>query len=156
MSPGRQKGRSAEAISWVGPLPNRQNATREEASWETILAEKLLYRVHKPRELPAVYAAITIHRLHAIGHIEPLLGPGESHIKLSCVLSITLLALVKEVRIAAIYGIKDNDIVKFQPLSLMNGGYIYPVGHAFAIAEVGLLGRVQLHDVVGELLNKQV
>ena len=86
------------------------------------------------RDVP-LYAS----RVKAHDTKKPTLGTCHGDVKLARIFTgLPFIGTRIEVGVTPIYGIKYQHIIKLQPLSLVNGGYIDAFGDKIATAKVGL------------------
>ena len=96
------------------------------------------YAVHKWGELAVVGHVVPIACGERIGYDEAAFGTRHSNVELAGVFLVLLFSGVALVRIAFGSGIEDDDIVEFEPLRLVYGGYVDTLVKALTVAEVAL------------------
>ena len=112
------------------------------------------YAVHKWGELAGVGHVVPIAGGERIGYDEAAFGTRHSNVKLAGVFLVLLFGGVALVRIAFDSRIEDDDIVEFESLRLVHGGYVDTLIKALTVAEVALFHCADFQYIAVNLFNK--
>ena len=128
---------------------------KDEGQVVFLSVEILLDGKHKPREFALMHLMTIINERQALRYTKPLSGSCHRYIEPAGIFCLPCRVMLTEiVRITSLDGIEDNDIVKLQSFSFMDGGHKDTVANTMTVTEVCLLQRIDLNKMASQLLGK--